>query len=41
MFFIVVFLLLLKTCNTKYAEVLISNCRDVVFVHNNLTETDR
>jgi len=36
MFLLLYVFLLLKTCNTKYAEVLISNCKDVVFVHNNL-----
>jgi len=41
MFFIVVCFFVVKTCNTKYAEVLISNCRDVVFVHNNLRLADK
>ena len=48
-FLLLYVLLLLKTCNTKYAEVLISNCVEpflqcvsmVVFVHNNLRLADK
>ena len=44
-FYCCMFLLLLKTCNTKDSEVLISNCVEpflqCVFVHNNLRLADK